>query len=270
MPWSTIKLNDDTVIPNLAFGTWKLGNAQLGQDRVIQAFDAGFTHIDTAQNYGNENEAGDALHRSGISRDKVYITTKYSGRGTISDSIRQSLIKLRVDYVDLYLLHAPEVSKPDIQTAWAEMEKLQAQGLAKSIGVSNYEPSDLDTLLKTAKIVPAVNQILFHPYVYAETLPLLDYCAKKNIVIEAYSPLIPITSKPGGSVDKPVARIAAREHATPAQVLLAWAKAKGTVVITSSRERERLDGYIQAGDLELTKADIDDIDVAGALGSTRF
>ncbi|KZT32396.1 Aldo/keto reductase, partial [Sistotremastrum suecicum HHB10207 ss-3] len=203
----------------------------------------------TAQIYRNEEEAGAALRETGVDRSKVYITTKYSGVGSIRDAIRTSLAKLGVSHVDLYLLHSPRASLPDITTAWREMERILDQGLAKSIGVSNYTPVEFDILFKTARVVPAVNQILFHPYVYEKSIPTLEYCKEKGIVIEAYSPLSPITRQPGGSLDKPLAAIAKAHNAEPNQILLAWAKAKGTVVITSSRQKERLQGYLDAGEI---------------------
>jgi len=149
------------------------------------------------------------------------------------------------------------------------MEHIKNAGLAKSIGVSNFGIDDLGILLASAKIKPAANQILLHPYVYAGQAPLLAYSAAQGIVSEAYSALIPITRQPGGPVDKPVNQIARRLNATADQVLLAWVKAKGAVAVTTSSKKIRLEGYLAAADLKLTPEDIAAIDAAGAKGARR-
>ncbi|KAI0036348.1 Aldo/keto reductase [Vararia minispora EC-137] len=271
MPWGEFKLNDGNTIPAIAFGTWTAGNGQSAIDQVDQAISVGFDHIDTAQSYRNEQEAGQALHESGLAREDVFITTKFSGRDglDIEQAIDASLKNLGVKYVDLYLIHHPRLAQPDIATAWAKMEKVQAEGKAKSIGVSNFGVADLQTLISSAKVKPAANQILLHPYVYAQQAPILAFAKLHGIVIEAYSALIPLTHQPGGPVDKPVNAIAQRLNASPDQVLLAWVRAKGAVAVTTSRKKSRLEGYLAAGDLALTPADIAAIDAAGAIGYRR-
>ncbi|KAI9451785.1 Aldo/keto reductase [Russula earlei] len=271
MPWDLIQLNDGNAIPSIAFGTWGIGNGQGTVDQVEQAISVGFSHIDTAQVYKNEEEAGRAVRESGLARRDVYITTKYSGLDglDIETSIHNSLKNLGVEYVDLYLIHHPRVARPDIPTAWAEMETLSEQGLAKSIGVSNFGVDELAVLLASAKIKPAANQILLHPYVYARQAPLLAFDAAHGIVSEAYSALTPITHRPGGPVDEPVNEIAQRLNATADQVLLAWVKAKGAVAVTTSSKKFRLEGYLAAADLKLSTEDVAAIDLAGAKGARR-
>ncbi|KAF8553123.1 Aldo/keto reductase [Imleria badia] len=271
MPWDSIRMNSGDSIPSIAFGTWTLGNGQGPIDQVMQALDNGFNHIDTAQVYRNEAEVGTALRETGLSRSDVFITTKYSGTNglDIDSSIRNSVAYLGVQYVDLYLIHSPRLAVPDIPTVWAKMENIKKAGLARSIGVSNFDEKDLEILLASAKIKPAVNQILLHPYVYRRQLPILEYAAKHGIVIEAYSTLIPITHQLGGPLDAPLNAIASRLRATTDQVLLAWAKAKGAVVVTTSSKETRLQGYLAAGDIGLTQKDIDAIDAAGAIGEKR-
>ncbi|KAJ7063895.1 Aldo/keto reductase, partial [Mycena amicta] len=268
MPWNEIPLNDGRSIPSLAFGTWKMGNGDGPITQVDQALGLGFDHVDTAQAYRNEYEAGVAIRDSGLPRDELFVTTKYSGvdgKG-IEQSVKESLANLGISYLDLYLIHSPRLAVPDIPTVWKEMEEIQAAGLVKSIGVSNFDVKDLTILLASAKIKPAANQILLHPYVYARQKPILEFAKKHGIVIEAYSALIPITTLPGGPVDKPVKAIAARLGVSDDQVLLAWTKAKGAVVVTTSSKKERLLGYLNAGDLELTDEEISAIDEAGARG----
>jgi len=270
MPWDTVKLNDGKKVPSIAFGTWKRGNGQESIDLVDLALSTGFDHIDTAQAYKNETEAGIAIRESGLKRDEIFVTTKYSGSDglDISTSIRNSLKNLGLTYVDLYLIHHPRLGKPDIPTVWKEFEKIKEDGHAKSIGVSNFNVADLTILINSAKVVPAVNQIMVQPYVWAQTAPIVAFGNKHGIYTEAYSPLYSLTSKPGGPVDAPVNLIAARLKVTPEQVLLAWAREKvaGGIVITSTTKKERMEGYLNAGDISLTAVDVKAIDAAGALG----
>jgi len=149
------------------------------------------------------------------------------------------------------------------------MEAIKKAGLAKSIGVSNFGIDELEILLASAKIKPAANQILLHPYVYTRQAPLLAYASAHGIVSEAYSALIPITRIPGGPVDKPVNEVAQRLGAAADQVLLAWVRAKGAVAVTTSSKKFRLQGYLDAADLKITAADIEAIDVAGAKGAPQ-
>jgi len=272
MPWEVIKFNDGNAIPGIGFGTWKIPLGDTTTDQVDQAISVGFSHIDTAQAYRNEAEAGKAILESGLGREDIFITTKYSGLGglDIETSIKNSLQNLGVKYVDLYLIHHPRLAVPDIPTAWRQLEGLKEAGLVKSIGISNFQVKDVEILLASAKIAPAVNQIILHPYVYKQQKALLEYSAEKGIVIEAYSPLIPVTQYPGGPVDKPVNAAAKRLGATQDQILLAWAKAKGAVALTTSSKKSRLEGYIKAGDLVLTNEEIKAIDHAGAKGAKIF
>ncbi|KAG1857001.1 NADP-dependent oxidoreductase domain-containing protein [Suillus subalutaceus] len=246
MPWDLVTLNSGYVMPSIAY--------------------------DTAQGYGNEGEVGIALHESGLSRGDVFITTKYSGFDglDIHTAIRNSINNIDTPYVDLYLIHNPRLAVPDIPTAWAEMEKVVEDGLARSIGVSNFGVQDLEILLASAKIKPAANQILLHPYVYQKQAPIVKYAAEHGIVIEAYSALQPLTKEPSGPLDAPLNEIATRLGATTDQVLLAWTKAKGAVIVTTSSKKTRLEGYQDAGDIELSKEDIAVIDAAGALGEKRI
>ncbi|KZV64340.1 Aldo/keto reductase [Peniophora sp. CONT] len=266
MPWEPIKTNDGRSIPSIAFGTWTLGKGQDPIEQVEQGISVGFSHLDTAQLYQNEEEVGQAIRESGLARDELWVTTKFSSTETdqVEVAIRNSLRYLGLDYVDLYLVHWPRIAKPDIPTFWAKMEKIHAEGLAKSIGVSNFDVPSLEILLASAKVKPVANQIRLHPYLYAEQKPTMDLCAKHGIIIEAYSALIPITKQPGGPLDAPMNAIATRLSASPDQVLLAWVKAKGAISVTTSSKRYRLEGYLNAGDITLTAEDVAALDAAGA------
>jgi len=266
MGFKDIKLNDGREIPAIGYGTWKIGYGEDAISQIQQSISLGFDHVDTAQVYRNETETGDALIRSGIERKNVWITTKFSGSVpglSIRASIEESLKKLGVDYVDLYLIHSVNAIKGDIAGAWREFELLKKDGLAKSIGVSNFSVDNLRELFRTAEVKPAVNQILLHPYVYSKQKELIEFQNKHNIVTEAYSPLIPITHQPGGPVDKPVAEIGKKLGLEPEQVLLAWVKAKGAVILSTSSKEQRLKRYLAVGDIDLSEGDVEAIDAAG-------
>jgi len=266
MPFGNVKLNDGNEIPAIAFGTGSVNKGKDATDLVLQAIEAGFSHIDTAQLYGNEDGVGEAIRESGLSRKELYVTTKYSS-GQIQKTARESLVQLGLQYVDLYLIHFPSSVESDFEGAWKEFEKIKEHGLARSIGVSNFNLEQLQTILKFAKIKPAVNQIRFHPYNYAEHKSLLEYSAKHGIVTEAYSSLTPITKLPGGPVDAPINAAAKRLGITPTQVLMSWVRAKGAVIVTTSSKKARLEEYLAVADLpHLTDDEIAAIDQAGAKG----
>ncbi|KAJ9098979.1 hypothetical protein QFC20_005797 [Naganishia adeliensis] len=267
MPFKTIKLNDGRQIPEIGFGTWKIPQDVTSQ-QVQQGIEVGFDHVDTAQVYRNEVEAGQGIRDTGLKREQLWITTKWSGVDDkpVRQSCLESLEKLGVDYVDLYLIHSPRLCKGDIAGTWAQFELLKKEGLVKSIGVSNFTVDDLKTLLKTAKIKPVVNQILLHPYVIKQQTPLLEFMQDHDIAPEGYSSLIPLTSRTGGPVDKPVADIGKRLKVEPEQVLLAWSRAKGAIIITTSSRKDRLERYLAVGDIHLTDEDVDAIDRAGKKG----
>ncbi|KAF8843341.1 Aldo/keto reductase [Paxillus ammoniavirescens] len=254
MPFGTVKLLDGYELPAIAFGTGSTMKSKDVTDYVEQALDNGFSHIDTGSSYRTEKYVGIALKESGLPRSSVYITTKYDGGD------------LALTFVDLYLIHYPEYLK-DFESGWREFESLKKDGLAKSIGVSNFSLEQLHRLLKTARDRPVVNQIELHPYNYAEMKDLLEYCAKQDIVVEAYSSLNSITKNPGGPVDAVVNAAAKRINATPNQVIFAWVRSKGAVIVTTSRNKERLQEYLAVPDLPpLTPEEIAAIDEAGAQG----
>ncbi|THG93590.1 hypothetical protein EW026_g7687 [Hermanssonia centrifuga] len=251
MPFGTVTLNDGT----------KDVTAY-----VEQAIDVGFSHIDTAQYYRTEEYIGAAIRESGLARSELYITTKFSGISTPKYAIENSLDKLGVESVDLYLIHNPS-SLILFPNTWSDFEKFREQGLVKSIGVSNFNLSQLQKLVSTAKVIPAVNQINLSPYNYAEKKDLLDFAAKNGIVVEAYSSLSPITQYPGGPVDAPVNAAAKRLGATPTQVILSWVRSKGVVIVTTSSTKEHMQEYLAVADLpSLTDDEIAAIDEAGARG----
>ncbi|KAI0081542.1 Aldo/keto reductase [Panus rudis PR-1116 ss-1] len=264
MPFGTVELNDGNKLPVIAFGT---GSKWKGHDvtqYVEQALELGFTHIDTAQYYGTEKYVGDAIRETGLDRSQIFITTKYSGLGSAESAIKSSLNKLGLKQVDLYLIHHPRLVA---RGTWQKLERFKEEGLTKSIGVSNYTLEQLQALIQEAKVIPAVNQILFHPYNYHENKALLEFSAKHGIVTEAYSSLAPITSYPGGPVDEPINAAAKRLGISPVQVIFLWVRSKGVAIVTTSSSKEHLKEYLEVFDLPpLTDDEIAAIDEAGAKG----
>ncbi|KAF9809625.1 hypothetical protein IEO21_07352 [Rhodonia placenta] len=247
-------------MPQIAFGTGSKWKGQDVTDYVTNAIETGFSHIDTAQFYANEESVAAAIRETGLGRSDVFITTKWSSQAGVREK------QLELTQVDLYLIHNPALVK-DYESDWRDFEAVREAGLTKSIGVSNFNLEQMQKLWKIAKVKPAANQIQFHPYNYAGNKDLLAFCQQHGVVVEAYSSLSPITRYPGGPVDKPVNAAAKRLGATATQVILSWVKAKGVVIVTTSSSREHMREYLDVGDLpSLTEDEIAAIDAAGARG----
>ncbi|KAE9408810.1 Aldo/keto reductase, partial [Gymnopus androsaceus JB14] len=227
----------------------------------------GFSHIDTAAYYETEEYVGKAIKESGLAREELFVTTKYSQDTGVQKSVRKSLSNLGISYIDLYLIHNPRLVVNATKT-WKEFEQLQKDGLAKSIGVSNFIiAQELEDLIKVSNVKPAVNQIMLHPYNHHEMKPVLDVCARHNIVVEAYSSLASITTYPGGPVDAPINAAAERIGATPTQVVFLWVKAKGAVIVTTTTTKAHMEEYLAVANLPaLTAEEVAAIDAAGAQG----
>ncbi|KAG1748592.1 NADP-dependent oxidoreductase domain-containing protein [Suillus lakei] len=261
MPFGTVTLNDGNEFPIIAFGTGSTMKFRDVTDYVGQAIENGFSHIDTAQYYQTETYVGLAIKESGLPRSNLYVSTKYSAIGTPRQAIQQSLNKIGLSYVDMYMVHAPR-TLPDLESGWQEFEKMKKDGLTRSIGVSNFSIEDLQKLLKTAVTKPTINQIQFHPYNYASHKALLEYCAKQNIIVEAFGSLNSITQNPGGPVDAVVNAAARRIGATPNQVIFSWVRSKGVAIVTTSRTKERLQEYLAVEDLRMCRTMKHDIVLA--------
>src|SRR5215471_6312817 len=179
-------LNDGHLIPQFGLGVWQSRAGATCEAAVLAALEAGYRHIDTAAMYGNEESVGVAIRRSGIPRESIFVTTKLwnSDHGNPERALETSLRKLKLDYVDLYLIHYPVRQRLQ---SWRTLELLRERGKARSIGVSNFTIKHLSELLTDTNTIPAVNQVEFHPYLYQREL--IEFCSRKGIVIEAYSPL---------------------------------------------------------------------------------
>ena len=246
-----VELADGGLLPMLGLGVWQVPNEQSCVDAVRWALELGYRHIDTAQAYGNEESVGEGLRRSGIPREDVYLTTKfYPAKSDPVSELEDSLRRLRVDAVDLYIIHWPQGGPT---WAWEGMERARERGLTRSIGVSNFSATELDELSAVADVTPVVNQIQFNPF--SNRSALVDACRRHGIVPEAYSPL-----GTGRHLSHPVvARIAERGGRTPAQVLLRWCIQLGLPVIPKSTHRERIEENGRIFDFELSPEDMEQL-----------
>jgi diketogulonate reductase-like aldo/keto reductase len=253
-------LADGNEIPLLGLGVWQVENSRECVDAVRWALELGYRHIDTAQDYGNEESVGQGLRESGVPREDVFITTKFfPARKDPLAEVERSLQRLGVDYVDLYIIHWPEGGPT---WAWPGMERARELGYARSIGVSNFGVDDLWQLLATATVTPAVDQVQFSPYEYRKAL--LDACRQNEIALEAYSPL----GTGRHLASNTVAQIAQRHERTAAQVLLRWCIERAIPVIPKSTHRERIAENAQLFDFELSAQDIAQLDALDSTGST--
>jgi 2,5-diketo-D-gluconate reductase A len=253
-------LADGNQMPMLGLGVWQVPDGPATVNAVRWALDLGYRHIDTAQAYGNEESVGKALRDSGLSRDQVFITTKfYPGRTDPAAEARQSLRRLGVDQVDLYLVHWPQGGPV---WAWPGMEQARELGYARSVGVSNFSASELAEVMAAGTIPPAVNQVQFSPQQYRRAL--LDACLRRNVAAEAYSPL----GTGRNLSDTTVTQVAQRAGRTPAQVLLRWCLQHGLPVITKSTHRERIHENAQIFDFTLSELDMAELDALDQTNGT--
>ena len=253
---SRITLNDNTSIPQFGLGVWQVP-AAVTEQVVADALEIGYRHIDTAQMYGNEEGVGAAIAKSGLARDDLYVTTKLNNNRhettQAKDSLRVSLDKLGLDKVDLFLIHWPLPTQydGDFVSTWETMIELREEGLATSVGVSNFQPDHLDLVVDKTGVVPAVNQIEVHPYFGNEAARAAT--ARHGAHVEAWSPL----GQGGGELKDPVVLSLADRHGkTPAQVLLRWALDRGDIVFPKSVRKERLAENFDVFDFSLAADEI--------------
>ncbi|KAF7544799.1 hypothetical protein G7Z17_g9674 [Cylindrodendrum hubeiense] len=272
-----VKLNDGNEIPVLAYG---LGTARYKSDadapldnEIIEltkkAIELGYRHLDGAEVYGNEAELGAAIKAAGIPRDQLFVTTKISAteKKDTLEAFNLSLKKLGLDYVDLYLIHGAWFadSEEELQAKWADLEAIKESGRAKSIGVSNFLQGQLETVLKTAKIVPALNQIEYHPYL--QHGDLVAFHKKHNIVVSSYGPLTPIVTAKDGPVGPYWKKLAEKYGVTDSDVGLRWIIDQGVVALTTSSKSSRLEGYL--ANLPKFKLNEEEIAEISKLGSQK-
>lgn len=247
-------LNNGVRVPQLGFGVFQVPPEET--QRVVEdALEAGYRHIDTAAAYRNEAGVGAAIASSGLPREELFVTTKLRNgeQGKALEAFHNSLRALGLDYVDLYLIHWPAPSQGLFVNAWQAMEKIYANSQARAIGISNFLSQHVDTLLAQAEVVPALNQIELHP-TYQQR-DLAGKCRSLGIAVEAYSPL-----GQGADLEAPVVEELAASHgAAPAQIILAWHLAQGTIVIPKSADSARMRENLGATSIQLTQAEIESI-----------
>lgn len=242
-------------IPQMGFGTWQREGVACFRG-VMDALDIGYRHIDTAEGYENEEFVGTALAESGVPRNEIWVTTKVApesfGPGQVRPHVEASLEKLRLEKVDLLLLHYPSIGDEyDIEDYMAQFVEVWDAGLTRHLGVSNFTVPYIDRALELLGDRPIfTNQVELHPYLANHTI--VDHCRAKGIPLTAYSPL----ARGRVAEDPVLAEIAETHGATPAQVALAWLMAEGYVVIPSAGSRERIAENFAAQELALTETEL--------------
>lgn len=282
---STFKLASGSLIPAIGFGTgtkwFKLGRDEIDEKlitTVANAIKLGFNHIDGAEIYNTDNEIGQAIIRSGVDRKSLWITDKYfSGDGTYSnrspqpnpyEALKADLARFKLDYVDLYLIHTPFITKDThgftLIEAWKYVEKLHEEGLAKNIGVSNFAVEHIQQILDSKpKYLPLVNQIEFSPYLQNQTPGIVEFSQKHGILVEAYGPLAPLTKAKPGPLDSLLEKLTKKYSRSDTQILLRWVIQKGVLPITTSSNEKRLTEILDVYNFKLEDSDVEEITKVG-------
>lgn len=264
----TLSLNNGVQIPQFGYGTWQVP-PETAQERVAEALEIGYRHIDTAQMYGNEAGVGAAIAAAGLPRAEVFVTTKLNNNRhdpeVVADALDESLEKLQLDKVDLFLIHWPlPMIDIDFVDTWKAMEEVYAAGKARAIGVSNFQPHHLRRVVQEGTVVPAVNQIEIHPYFNQAELRAVD--AELGVATEAWSPLAQ-----GKVFEDPALQAIVRSAGrTVSQVVLRWHLQRGDIVFPKASSVERLEENFDLFDFELSAADmgaIEALDVDGRIGA---
>jgi len=263
-----IRFNNAVQIPQFGFGVFQIKPEDTAT-ALRTAFDAGYRHIDTAQMYGNEEQVGQAIATSGIARDELFVTTKLNndkhGADKAPAALDESLRKLGLDHVDLFLIHWPRPAENKYVETWGAFEKLASDGKTRAIGVSNFQVAHLDRLAAETGTVPAVNQIELHPNF---TQPeLRAYHQAHGIATEAWSPI----GGQGSELlnDETLAGLAQKYGKTPAQIVLRWHVQLGNIVFPKSTTPSRIAENIDVFDVELADEDmttIGELDNGGRVG----
>lgn len=253
---STITMNNGIKIPRLGFGVYRAAQGDETKNAVLNALEVGYRHIDTASAYGNEESVGEAIKESGLKREEIFLTTKLFNSDMRAhrqmDAFKESLDRLKVEYVDLYLIHWPV---PGVYLeSWKVLEEIYNKGLAKAIGVSNFLQHHLDDVIAHGSIVPAANQVEFSP-LWQDNL-LIQYCREKNIAFEAWGPLA------AGELigDRTTGDIGAKYGKTGSQVILRWMLQKNIIVFPKTVHKSRMIENADIFDFELSDEDMAIID----------
>jgi diketogulonate reductase-like aldo/keto reductase len=253
---SSITLNNGIKIPRLGLGVYQTPPGEPTLRAVRYALDIGYRHIDTAWLYDNEKDVGKAVMESGIEREEIFITTKVwnsdQGYQSTLAACDRSLKLLGLPYIDLYLIHWPVQGKN--KNTWKAMSQLLREGKTRAIGVSNYEIFHLQEIIQNFDVVPSVNQVEFHPFLYQNEL--LEFCKNNKIQLEAYSPLTR-----GQRLNFSAVVLLAKKYGkNSAQILIRWSLQHGLVVIPKSKQENRIRENSQVFDFQLEEDDMDLLD----------
>ena len=248
-----VEMNDGRSIPVIGFGVWQVPD-DVVVDATLKALEVGYRHIDTAYLYHNERGVGEALRRSGLNRDDVFVTTKVWNTDHGYDETLRAFDKstglLGIDEVDLYLIHWPTPARDIYLDSWRALIRLREEGRARSIGVSNFHEAHLRKIIDETGVIPAINQIELHPWLPQAHMRDID--ARLGIKTEAWSPL-----GSGRLIDDPViAEVAAKHGKSPAQVMVRWSIQLGNIVLPKSVTPERIEQNIDVFDFVLDDADM--------------
>ena len=248
-----VQMNDGRSIPVIGFGVWQVPD-DVVVDATLKALEVGYRHIDTAYLYLNERGVGEALRRSGLDRDDIFVTTKVWNTDHGYDETLRAFDKstglLGIDEVDLYLIHWPTPARDIYLDSWRALIRLREEGRARSIGVSNFHEAHLRKIIDETGVIPAINQIELHPWLPQTHLRDID--ARLGIKTEAWSPL-----GSGRLIDDPViAEVAAKHGKSPAQVMVRWSMQLGNIVLPKSVTPERIEQNIDVFDFVLDDADM--------------
>jgi 2,5-diketo-D-gluconate reductase A len=253
----SVDLGADVTIPQLGFGVFQIPDDET-ERVVLEALEIGYRHIDTAAVYRNEAGVGRAVAASGLARDEVFVTTKLwnnaQGRENAPRALADSLGRLGLDHVDLYLIHWPVPARDLYLETWEALLELQQEGLARAVGVSNFQVPHLERIIEATGVSPAINQIELHPWL--QQAPLRAFGAEQRITTEAWSPL----AQGGARLEDPVLTAIAEAYGkTVAQVILRWQLQLGNVVIPKSATPARIRQNAELFDFALGVADMDAI-----------
>ncbi|HYN73325.1 MAG TPA: aldo/keto reductase [Nakamurella sp.] len=248
-----VRLNNGVEIPQLGFGVFQIKPADT-VEAVTTALEVGYRHIDTAEMYRNEKEVGEAIAKSGIDPSEIFVTSKLNNnKHDVDDALAafdQTLADLRLDRIDLFLIHWPLPKVGDFVQTWKALERVYSEGRARSIGVSNFQPHHLRRLHQETTVIPAVNQIELHPYLTQDELRAFD--AEHGIATEAWSPI----ARGGVLEDATITDLANRYGKTSAQVVLRWHIQLGNIVFPKSVKQARMRENFEIFDFELTDTDM--------------
>ena len=249
----TVKLNNGVEVPILGFGVFQITDSTECERSVVDAIQTGYSHIDTAASYQNEEATGRGIKQSGVAREKLFITTKLwiqsnGYEGTLR-AFERSLKRLQLDYIDLYLIHQPF---GDVFGEWRAMEELYQQGKARAIGVSNFPPDRIMDLMIHNKITPAVNQIEVNPF--HQQIDTQKFIQDNNVQVEAWAPFA--EGKNNVFQNELLLSIAAKHKKSIAQVILRWLVQREIVVLSKSTRKDRMIENISVLDFELSAEDM--------------